>query len=121
MISLISVIIYFNYSTKLVITGVDLISDFIAAAAAAAEAQMIKGILIINNHGKPRLVKFYQSVVRYRYLVCLFNVFQHALFSSEIYVPLVMDCSCISSSCRIAIAYMYVCVCLSVCMHPLIK
>jgi len=23
---------------------------------------MIKGILIINNHGKPRLVKFYQSV-----------------------------------------------------------
>lgn len=26
--------------------------------------QMIKGILIINNHGKPRLVKFYQSVVR---------------------------------------------------------
>lgn len=117
MISLISVMIYFNYSTKLVITGVDLISDFIAAAAAAAEAQMIKGILIINNHGKPRLVKFYQSVVRYRYLVCLFNVFQHALFSSEIYVPLVMDCS----TCRIAIAYMYVCVCLSVCMHPLIK
>ena len=26
---------------------------------------MIKGILIVNNHGKPRLVKFYQSVVRY--------------------------------------------------------
>jgi hypothetical protein len=24
---------------------------------------MIKGILIVNNHGKPRLVKFYQSVV----------------------------------------------------------
>lgn len=24
---------------------------------------MIKGILIINNHGKPRLVKFYQGVV----------------------------------------------------------
>ena len=24
---------------------------------------MIKGILIINNHGKPRLIKFYQSVV----------------------------------------------------------
>ena len=27
-------------------------------------SNMIKGILIINNHGKPRLVKFYQSVVR---------------------------------------------------------
>ncbi len=25
--------------------------------------KMIKGILIVNNHGKPRLVKFYQSVV----------------------------------------------------------
>jgi AP-3 complex subunit sigma len=24
--------------------------------------QMIKGIIIVNNHGKPRLVKFYQSV-----------------------------------------------------------
>jgi len=24
------------------------------------ERKMIKGILIINNHGKPRLVKFYQ-------------------------------------------------------------
>jgi hypothetical protein len=24
---------------------------------------MIKGILIINNYGKPRVVKFYQSVV----------------------------------------------------------
>ena len=24
---------------------------------------MIKGILIINNHGKPRLVKFYQGVI----------------------------------------------------------
>ena len=23
---------------------------------------MIKGILVINNHGKPRLVKFYQGV-----------------------------------------------------------
>ena len=23
---------------------------------------MIKGIIIVNNHGKPRLVKFYQSV-----------------------------------------------------------
>ena len=26
---------------------------------------MIKGILIVNNYGKPRLVKFYQSVVRF--------------------------------------------------------
>lgn len=25
---------------------------------------MIKAIIIVNNHGKPRLVKFYQSVVR---------------------------------------------------------
>jgi hypothetical protein len=24
---------------------------------------MIKGILIVNNYGKPRLAKFYQSVV----------------------------------------------------------
>jgi hypothetical protein len=24
---------------------------------------MIKGVIIVNNHGKPRLVKFYQSVV----------------------------------------------------------
>ena len=24
---------------------------------------MIKGVLIINNHGKPRLTKFYQEVV----------------------------------------------------------
>ena len=23
---------------------------------------MIKGVLIVNNHGKPRLTKFYQSV-----------------------------------------------------------
>ena len=23
---------------------------------------MIKGIIIVNNHGKPRLVKFYQQV-----------------------------------------------------------
>lgn len=29
---------------------------------------MIKGILIINNHGKPRLVKFYQGVVSSRLL-----------------------------------------------------
>lgn len=26
---------------------------------------MIKGILIINNHGRPRLVKFYHSVVSF--------------------------------------------------------
>eukprot|EP01033_Poteriospumella_lacustris_P018219 gene18219-13089_t len=26
------------------------------------KSKMIKGVLIINNHGKPRLVKFYQSV-----------------------------------------------------------
>lgn len=25
---------------------------------------MIKGILIVNNHGKPRIVKFYEHVVR---------------------------------------------------------
>lgn len=24
---------------------------------------MIKGILIVNNHGKPRIVKFYEHVV----------------------------------------------------------
>ena len=24
---------------------------------------MIKGVIIVNNHGKPRLVKFYQSVI----------------------------------------------------------
>lgn len=27
---------------------------------------MIKGILIVNNHGKPRIVKFYEHVVRGR-------------------------------------------------------
>lgn len=27
---------------------------------------MIKGILIVNNHGKPRIVKFYEHVVRLR-------------------------------------------------------
>lgn len=25
---------------------------------------MIKGVLVVNNHGKPRLVKFFESVVR---------------------------------------------------------
>lgn len=25
---------------------------------------MIKGILVINNHGKPRLTKFYEHLVR---------------------------------------------------------
>jgi hypothetical protein len=25
---------------------------------------MIKGIMIVNNHGKPRIVKFYEHVVR---------------------------------------------------------
>ena len=30
---------------------------------------MIKGILIINNHGKPRLVRFYQTVVRMKYTI----------------------------------------------------
>jgi hypothetical protein len=29
----------------------------------AGGGRMIKGVIIINNHGKPRLVKFYQSVV----------------------------------------------------------
>lgn len=24
---------------------------------------MIRGVIIVNNHGKPRLVKFYQTVV----------------------------------------------------------
>ena len=28
---------------------------------------MIKGIIIFNNHGKPRLMKFYQSVVSFSY------------------------------------------------------
>jgi hypothetical protein len=27
-------------------------------------ATMIKGIMIVNNHGKPRIVKFYEHVVR---------------------------------------------------------
>jgi hypothetical protein len=31
--------------------------------SAQACITMIKGILIVNNYGKPRLVKFYQSVV----------------------------------------------------------
>lgn len=25
---------------------------------------MIKGVLVVNNHGKPRLVKFFESLVR---------------------------------------------------------
>ena len=29
-----------------------------------AAAAMIKGVLVVNNHGKPRLVKFYESLVR---------------------------------------------------------
>ena len=31
--------------------------------AGALEAAMIKGILVINNHGKPRLTKFYEHLV----------------------------------------------------------
>ena len=32
---------------------------------------MIKGIIVVNNHGKPRLVKFYQSVVSVAFLFLL--------------------------------------------------
>ena len=28
------------------------------------EIDMIKGVLIVNNHGKARIVKFYEHVVR---------------------------------------------------------
>lgn len=30
---------------------------------AEGETGMIRGVIIVNNHGKPRLVKFYQTVV----------------------------------------------------------
>lgn len=39
-------------------------SSAAAAAAAAPRPTMIKAILIFNNHGKPRLSKFYQRYVR---------------------------------------------------------
>ena len=35
----------------------------------AQRAAMIKGILVINNHGKPRLTKFYEHLVRSRLLL----------------------------------------------------
>lgn len=38
---------------------------------------MIKGILIVNNHGKPRIVKFYEHVVRqvvYALVLCKWRV-----------------------------------------------
>ena len=34
-----------------------------AASQYSNQHTMIKGILIVNNYGKPRLVKFYQDVV----------------------------------------------------------
>ena len=46
---------------------------------------MIKGILIVNNYGKPRLVKFYQSVVSSVGEIRTFNLalsFNYALFIS---------------------------------------
>lgn len=34
---------------------------------ARGAAGMINAILVFNNHGKPRLVRFYQHLVRHRY------------------------------------------------------
>jgi hypothetical protein len=34
---------------------------------------MIKSVLIFNNHGKPRLIKFYQQIVKFS-LVIMSNV-----------------------------------------------
>ena len=40
---------------------------------------MIKGILIINNHGKPRLTKFYQSVSHEQQQAVIRRVFQQVV------------------------------------------
>lgn len=40
---------------------------------------MIRGVIIVNNHGKPRLVKFYQTVVgeeRVSFTKCNFEVIE---------------------------------------------
>ena len=40
---------------------------------------MIKGILIINNHGKPRLTKFYQSVSHEQQQAVIRRVYQQVV------------------------------------------
>lgn len=42
--------------------------------AAAAAVAMIRGVIIVNNHGRPRLVKLYQNVVRMCVCVLIWGV-----------------------------------------------
>ena len=44
---------------------------------------MIKAILVFNNHGKPRLSKFYQYYVSNLSHVCLCHVYQYCLLDQQ--------------------------------------
>ena len=39
---------------------------------------MIKSVLIFNNHGKPRLIKFYQQIVNYYYSFIFYFIYKEA-------------------------------------------
>lgn len=73
-------------------------------AHSQSTGRMIRGVIIVNNHGKPRLVKFYQTVVsqkhaffvfqlvELKYVICMFS-------AEEVYVTAQHDSA---SSCPTA-------------------